>query len=340
MNKELKELIDALERGIRKAFLAAIADVVNSVIERQLIEYIKQQNIVAAFETLGLSPAAMRPITALIEQTYERGGIYAVSQMPKYIQTPAGKAVPRFDIRNERAEAYIRQHSATLIQDISDDVSVNVRNTLTSGLERGDNPVRTAKDIIGRIDPATGKRTGGIIGLTVNQEGWVQSYRNKLENLNDAANDMELRDKKFDSIVTKAIADGKPLDQATIDKLVMRYRNNALNYRGKVIARTETMQSLNASDYDATAQMIAKGAIRARDVVNEWDTAGDDRVRHTHRSIDGQRRAFGEPFEITDGLLTYRLMYPGDSSLGAPASQVIQCRCRLRKRIDWLTDLD
>jgi len=43
-----------------------------------------------------------------------------------------------------------------------------------------------------------------------------------------------------------------------------------------------------------------------------------------------------EPFVTPDG---YRLMFPTDSSLGAPGGETIQCRCWLEQRIDFAAGL-
>jgi hypothetical protein len=39
------------------------------------------------------------------------------------------------------------------------------------------------------------------------------------------------------------------------------------------------------------------------------------------------------PFVLPDGS---RMMYPGDTSLGADAGQTINCRCVERFEVDWL----
>lgn len=57
-----------------------------------------------------------------------------------------------------------------------------------------------------------------------------------------------------------------------------------------------------------------------------WKTFGDSKVRKTHREAAGQTVPIGEPF-IVGG---YRLMFPCDSSLGADASEIVNCRCTVQ----------
>ncbi len=89
-----------------------------------------------------------------------------------------------------------------------------MRITLERGQLEGNNPRVTALDIVGRIDPVTKKRVGGVIGLTNNQEQWVANGRRYLEQLDSKYFNLELRDKRFDGTVKKAIEAGKPLPAA------------------------------------------------------------------------------------------------------------------------------
>jgi len=54
-----------------------------------------------------------------------------------------------------------------------------------------------------------------------------------------------------------------------------------------------------------------------------WATVGDKRVRLTHVRANGQRVNINEPFLVGGALL----MYPGDTSMGAPIKEVAGCRC-------------
>lgn len=59
------------------------------------------------------------------------------------------------------------------------------------------------------------------------------------------------------------------------------------------------------------------------EVNQRWVTQGDNRVRPAHRAADGQVRTVGEAFDIGGE----RLLYPGDTSLGASIGNVANCRC-------------
>jgi hypothetical protein len=338
--QQLDALIDLFAPDIRSAFLAAVQDVVDNVILNQIVDAIQRGDPEAAFRALGISDAAMRPITAAIERAFEQGGVMTGATFPKYLNTASGKAVFRFDVRNSRAEAWLRDKSSSLITHIQEDARVGVRNTLTVGMEAGRNPRNVALDIVGRLDK-TGHRVGGIVGLNQQQEYWARSARRRLTDLDSAYFNMELRDKRFDRTVEAAIKAGKPLPSDVVEKLTTRYKANALRYRGEMIGRTEAMQSLNRAEWEATKQAVDLGAVSESAVRRHWDSAGDSRVRYSHRSMDRKYNKKGvgldEPFRSPSGAL---MMHPGDTSLGASADEVVACRCRVRTKIDWLADLD
>jgi hypothetical protein len=341
MAKSLEQILDdlvaTLSPKIRDAFQAAIQGVDDQVILADLIAAIQAGDYEAAFQTLGMSKASLRPITAALQTIFEQGGVAVGSTFPKILNTKAGRAVFRFDVTNPNAEQWLKDQSSTLVTRIQEDARVNVRNVMTRGLEAGNNPRVTALDIVGRVVPATGQRVGGIIGLSQPQELWVANARRDLTTLNPTYFTRTRRDKRFDSIVRKAMDSNTPLDQTTVDKLIVRYKSSLLQLRGETIARTETIQSLNRSQHEALTQAVHMGAVKQKDIKREWDTAGDDRVRDTHAEMEGQTVGLDEPFTTPDG---YSLMFPGDTSLGADAAETINCRCRVKMKIDWLANID
>lgn len=85
----------------------------------------------------------------------------------------------------------------------------------------------------------------------------------------------------------------------------------------KAAARTETNALGSLAQLDAYYQLGYEG--------KQWVTMGDKKVRPSHRDAAGQIRALDEPFIVGDSLL----MFPQDSSLGASADEIINCRCTM-----------
>jgi uncharacterized protein with gpF-like domain len=84
-----------------------------------------------------------------------------------------------------------------------------------------------------------------------------------------------------------------------------------------MIARTEPIHACAAG----AQNLFKEWNVRER----EWLATQDDRVRDSHQTASGQRKPIDEPFEVGG----HKMMYPCDGSLGAPADEIVDCRCTI-----------
>jgi len=87
------------------------------------------------------------------------------------------------------------------------------------------------------------------------------------------------------------------------------------NYREILIATNETNWIYN--------YLIHKKKVESGQLTHTWESMRDEKVRGSHAIADGQTVPINEPFTVGG----YKLLYPGDDSLGAPPSETIGCRC-------------
>lgn len=322
---------------VRDAFIEAMQDVVDEASLKEMEEAIKANDIDRLVQASGFNPVVLNKVVDKIEEVYERSGSRLVDGWPR-LRNGLGLIKPVFNIRNTAVEEDLRKFSSQFITNISNEVRESVQITLTDGMARGLNPRETALNIVGRMDRTTGKRIGGTIGLSSNQVRWVNNARLYLENLDERYLELRLRDKRFDSVVRKAIAEGKKLDKKTISRLITAYENRALKYRGDAIARTETMQAINRAERAAIAQNIEEGLVSSDMITKWWSDSKDERVRHSHKTLGAVYNkehaiGFDEYFETETGS---RLLYPGDISAGADLHEIIHCRCKCEYETDFL----
>lgn len=90
--------------------------------------------------------------------------------------------------------------------------------------------------------------------------------------------------------------------------------------RARTIAQTEVTRAYGAG---TLAAGLEQSRVTGRLLRKRWDTEKDQRVRESHRAVDGQVRDLAMPFYV-DG---FPLQFPGDP-IGAPET-VINCRCDL-----------
>lgn len=327
-------LLAQYAEAIRAAFMRAAAEIKSGVVLSKMIDRLESGDIEGAVEAVNIEPAVFNPLLDAVQVAFNGGGAATIDQLPT-INDPSGhQVVIRFDSRNLAAEAWLRDHSSTLVTDIVADQRKAIRTALAQGLAKGANPRQTAMDIAGRIDRATGQRTGGIIGLTSSQADWVSTYEADLRALDPNALTRVLRDKRFDRSVTAAIDSKTPLTEDKIASMVTAYQNRALRYRAEALGRTESLTALNGGADAAMQQAIASGKIAAATVTKVWHAVHDGRTRETHAVMDGQKVPMNAPFVSPSGA---RLQYPGDPS--APASEIVGCRCWLQHRVDFLAGL-
>jgi hypothetical protein len=334
------DLLSRYEREVADAFRAAVADLRNAADLQRVIAALQSGDLQEAITAMHLDPAAFGDMQDAIARSYGAGGQSAASHMPGFTDAFGRAIVVRFDARNPRAEQWLSEHSSTLVTRILDDQRQGLRQVLTAGMVQGQNPRTVALDIVGRVDRTTGQRSGGIIGLTSQQTEFAANARAELASDDPALLrnylGRELRDRRFDSTIQRAIREGRAPPADVAARAGQSYANRLLKLRGDTVGRTEALTSLHAGQEEAYDQAIAKGAVSASQVRSIWRSAMDSRVRETHRVLSGESVGHGEAFVSPSGA---RLRFPGDTSLGAGPAEVANCRCHLQKRIDFLANL-
>ena len=328
MAVNLTQTTKQAERAVLRAFNDAVQSVKDQAVIKEMAALIDARDIEGAVNLLQLDPATFRPLENAITAAYEEGGAVGAAQIGR-IPVESGTLVARFNVRNPRAEEWLRKLSSTRIVEIADETKAVVRSVLTEGIARGQGPRTAALDLVGRIDPQTRNRVGGYIGMTENQARWTANARRELNELDSAYLDRALRDKRLDAAFKKAIEQGKPLTNKQIDTAISRLQARTIRYRGEVVSRTESLNALRAGQNEAIMQAVETGELDSDGAYKVWDSESGRRTRPAHLEADGQKVPIDQPF-IVGG---EALMYPGDPA--GSAANTIQCRCRSRAVVDF-----
>lgn len=332
--KSIPELLDQFEPRLRDAFLAAIREITAKAQIGKIAEALERGDVQAAIDALYIDRAAFDVFERAIAEAYGDGGANTLNNLPGLRGLNGERIVIRFDARNLRAERILREYSSQLVTRIVDEQRDNIRQVLDTGMRQGDNPRTVALDIVGRINRDTGRREGGIVGLSGPQAKYVENARRELTEGNfDAYLQRVRRDKRFDRTIGKAIREGKPLTAEQVNKIVNRYADSLLKLRGDTIGRTEALQSLHMAQHEALKQLVDTGKIQASQVTRIWDATGDRRTRFDHAVADGKTVGLDERFLVGGRAM----LYPGDPAGGA--GNVINCRCHVRIKIDYFAGL-
>lgn len=334
--RDVQKLLDKLSDSIQEAILKSIADLKSDVRIKDVVEAIQQGKIAEVLRLLNLDESYFVPLDRAIRDAYLLSGADAMSKAAAGFPRASRFAV-RFEGRSAENEAWMRERSSEKIVEIISSTREAVRSVLTNGLAEGRNPRSVALDLIGRIDGASRVRTGGVIGLHSQFAGYVESARQELESLDVSrlANYLGRvrRPVRYDGAIRRAIESGRGVPADTRDRILASYSDSLLRLRAETIARTEATATLNAARHATYQQLSRDGRLEDRDVTRRWRSAGaDGRTRETHTAMHDQIVVgLTEPFLSPSGA---RLMHPGDTSLGAGADEIVNCRCYEEIRVD------
>lgn len=145
--------------------------------------------------------------------------------------------------------------------------------------------------------------------------------------------------------------DDKPTDNRSVALAALAILKRILRGRVDLIAVTETQtatETAKAIEASVVSRTLIPGIPLPRDIVplveptvqptpgagprltpvqatlkKSWITLRDKIVRPTHRQAEGQTRPVNEAFNVGGS----RMMFPGDTSLGAPIREIAHCRC-------------
>lgn len=312
------ERIERLVRGtapaIRRAFEQAI----------RLIEDARTLDQIADLLAQGRFEEALSEVEAaalLLANQYGTSLNRAAQAAAEFLTESVLTVAISYDVTNESAVAAARENQLRLVTSFTQQQRETTRLAITEGIAGGLNP----------RDQARAFRDS--IGLTPSQMRAVSNFRRLLAagtlgQPSAEALTRALRDRRFDRSVRRAIRDGQALSQEQIDKMVERYRQRYIKYRSEVIARTEALRAVHEGTDAMYQQAIDAGEFTAEQLRRRWVTAADERVRGSHRSLDGQERPKGQSWTSGNG---FSLRFPGDPQ--APASETVQCRCVISTRI-------
>lgn len=302
---DIEAILDDQEPRIRRAFLTMIANMRGSIDLQDLEDLLEAGRIDQALQlVLQLAPN----IGTASSAAFIAAGQAVASAIGKEI----GEVTIDFNVVNTRAVTAMQNNQLDLVSAFTRQQTEATQQAIVRGIRSGANP----------RDQARAFRDS--IGLTPTQEAAVANYRRALETGDPIALSRKLRNSRNDAAVRRALESNTPLTDAQIERFVTQYRSRSIAMRAETIARTEALRSVHEGNDEMFAQAIEDGTLDADQIERTWNTAKDERVRGSHRTMHGQVRRVGEPFVSGAGNL---LMRPGDSR--APASEVIKCRCRV-----------
>jgi Phage Mu protein F like protein len=316
----IRELVAKHDPLIRQAFEAAIQGARGALDFDEIVRLAEIGDWNRIEQLMRLNQAILFPLEEAIRTAIIAGGTSVT--LPKGIQGSFG-----FNGRHPRAEQIIAETSARLVTEIGSPGVEAVRAVILQGQHEGIGAQKTARRLAGTINPRTGVRQGGIMGLDgprAQRSARVREILNDPDQIAKYFSGSKPRysstDRRYDARVRKAIAEGRALDKATIEKIAKAHDARLLKARGKAIAEHEAFTAQAQGRREAYEQLMESGKVESIDKKWNHNTAQD--ARPDHRALDGKTVGFNEAFVMDD---MTALQYPHDPD--APAHHTLGCRC-------------
>jgi hypothetical protein len=312
---EFKAALDRIERQMARDYLAEAAKINRNTTLAEMMRAIELGNAVQS----GVLVGNYAKLAESLRAAYIAGGTAEAADF--------GRRGVEFDALRPSAQSWIQETQRGAVSIIAREQGEAIQAVISYGQEIGMAPAPLARNLLG-MTTQSGARMGGVVGLTGQDAQWLTNAARQLRSGDPEQMrqyfDRVRRDRRFDGIVQRAIDAGKPVAPADIDKITQRYAARLLETRAEVVASIQAVEAYNAGRAQFYAQLVEDGTDPAL-IRKRWKTQADERVRVSHRAMNGQKVPGSAAFVTPRGAL---MMHPGDTSMGAPLSEIVRCRCR------------
>lgn len=306
------QIANTYEGKIYKALIKIFNELRAEFVRKEFAEVLRQKGLAGAFEYLNnmsIRGVIESNLVNILGNAINDGGNEFYNEVPE--EAKKDKFFTFFLLSSLTANQ-IEVYQKTVIDKIELNTLEALKARLLSDYSYNADFDKLARDI---------KNT---IGLTPKQEKAVKNYETYLRNLDRVSLRRQLRDKRFDPTIERAIKDGKKLTEAQISKMVNRYRENFIKHRAKTLARTYGLSSVSLGQYTAGIQALKSDKIDKNKLRRFWQDMGDRRVRDAHRAVP-----FLNPEGVSlDGVFKTPLgpmRFPRDPK--GVGENVYNCRC-------------
>ena len=309
-SEELLKIAASYSPKIRRAIIESYREFLGEVSDARIASILRSEGVpglLALADELGGTIA--ENVTPLLTDAWRDTGRKASTVLPK------GAIVAPFSFDTLRVSAFEASgaYRAAFVTYITE----KQRQAINSAIERSIMEGQTVAQLSRAIR--------GSIGLTVEQERWVENYRRQLLSMDAAALERALRDRRSDGLYQRLIDSGDMLTSDQIDSMVERYRQRMVKYRAETIARTEAYGAVQMGEYETILAADMQGSLSPL-LRRFWVDSADERVRVYHApiaSMNPEGVAVNEVFQTPLGPMRYPL-----DPLGSARNRV-NCRCHV-----------
>lgn len=315
---EIQSFADKHSKYVKLAFLAAVVALSKEIDDEALTAAIDSNSIDAIYRALHIDEFGNLLYGIGMDKdsliyTDETRIIFSLAAAIAFSHLSSSQQKPwNYNPIEERAVALFTSDSSRIIRELTEGTKGGA--TLAS--------LRVLADK-GDIE-AEVLRIKQSIGLTGPQAQAVLNFRQQLESrkLLGFSSPEDRKLSSADATLVRLQMKNGTMTQGNIDAIVGRYYENILNARAESIAMASTMNAINSGINNMFEQGLYQGVFDAHDR-KFWLTAGDNKVRATHRAIPNMNPngvQLNSMFVTPTGPVPYPMWGMGD---------YINCRCMI-----------
>lgn len=206
-----------------------------------------------------------------------------------------------FDLLNPKVIDAVRSLETRVMGTLKQNVRDVVRQHVEAGLFAGVPHTTIARQL------------KSIVSLAPNQVEAVRNFRRLLESGDREALLRELRDKRFDRTLQKALGrNGTGLTAAQVAAMAAAYERGMVAHNAATIARTAVLDAQKLGQRLSWLDAIERRIVDRSRLFRRWAGVLDARERDSHVAMEGAEAQFDMPYSNGQ-------MVPGDDEWG--------CRC-------------
>lgn len=338
--RQFAELLSKLSPEVRRAFMAAVADLHAHVDWPALLSALEAGNTGSAIAAINISEAAFSDYAQVMTAAFIEAGS-ATSAI--IISSGAGRVGLRFRYHDPRAASWIEQNVANRVVGFAQEQITAARSLIDAGFGRGEHPHNIARDLAGMVNPLSRVREGGILGLDgprayrFSQVSVGMRSAEGVQSLvvRHADGSLSMRYKvnpATEKRIMRAYLAGTEVPQQDRILSEAQYHNALLKARADTIAETETGNAVIAARQESWAQAAEDMELDASAIIKTWQHRRGPSKYHRpdHYGMSGvEVRGLDTPFVFPDGVALKHAHDPD-----GPAEHLIRCGCDTEYRID------
>ncbi len=248
------------------------------------------EGLLATILTAKLLDRAFQAVRVHLRTTVESSARLTIPDLPS---ASRGRSLSiALDLLNPTVAQATRVFEDRILTRLKGDVQEVARRLLNESLARGVNGVEL------------GRSLRSVIGLSPNQEQYIENFRRSLLGESDYGSpfDRELRDRRYDTRIRSALSgDGKPLTDAEIEKMMQAYRRGWVNHNGETWGRTLSRNALRVGQKSTWQQAVDRGDLTAEEVERVWiHYMPQPNPREHHRAKHHEAVPMNQPYSNGD----------------------------------------